>query len=101
MNVDSSSSSSSSGSTFRCLMGWRGDNCDQCVTSAGCINGFCHLPYQCICRGGWRGELCDIGNQFFLSVFLFWFLQTMLYHNLYTTEHSNGLLFSRRVFLDV
>ena len=70
MNVDSSSSSCS---TFRCLMGWRGNNCDQCVTSAGCMNGFCHLPYQCICRGGWRGELCDIGNQFFLSVFLFCF----------------------------
>ncbi|XP_004584351.2 protein delta homolog 1 isoform X2 [Ochotona princeps] len=43
----------------RCQPGWQGPLCDQCVTSPGCMNGFCEEPWQCLCQEGWDGKLCD------------------------------------------
>ncbi|KAM6171669.1 protein delta homolog 1 isoform 5-T5 [Erethizon dorsatum] len=45
----------------RCQPGWQGPQCDQCVTSPGCVNGRCEEPWECVCEDGWDGKLCDIG----------------------------------------
>ncbi|XP_060037040.1 protein delta homolog 1 [Erinaceus europaeus] len=42
----------------RCLAGWQGPQCDQCVTRPGCTNGYCLEPWQCFCKEGWTGYLC-------------------------------------------
>lgn len=45
----------------RCLTGWSGPNCSECVRYPGCSEeqGYCEKPWQCLCRPGWRGLLCD------------------------------------------
>ncbi|ERE73778.1 putative protein delta [Cricetulus griseus] len=48
------------GNVCRCQPGWEGPQCDQCITSPGCVNGVCEEPWQCICKNGWDGDLCDI-----------------------------------------
>ncbi|MEW8545088.1 MAG: hypothetical protein AB2693_16305 [Candidatus Thiodiazotropha sp.] len=47
---------------FRCRLGWYGPDCSQCTRYNGCLNGICYEPYQCICKDGWAGVLCDIGT---------------------------------------
>ncbi|CAN9502052.1 unnamed protein product [Ophioblennius macclurei] len=43
----------------RCKPGWRGENCEQCVTFPGCLHGRCEKAWQCMCEDGWVGSLCD------------------------------------------
>ncbi|KAG1952293.1 protein delta homolog 1 [Pimephales promelas] len=43
----------------RCVSGWRGPACDQCVPPLGCVYGTCEEPGQCICERGWTGARCD------------------------------------------
>lgn len=46
-------------STNRCKSGWRGSNCDECELYPGCIHGTCSKPFDCICKEGWGGLLCN------------------------------------------
>ena len=46
----------------RCRLGWEGADCGECRPHTGCLQGYCHQPYQCICINGWTGTLCDIGE---------------------------------------
>lgn len=32
------------------------------MTFPGCVNGVCVEPWQCICKDGWDGHLCDLGG---------------------------------------
>lgn len=43
----------------RCRQGWKGVNCDECLTKPGCHHGFCVQPWQCICLPGWSGAFCN------------------------------------------
>ena len=45
----------------RCDRGWKGDNCDECITLPDCENGKCrnNQPYTCECDEGWLGPFCD------------------------------------------
>ena len=45
----------------RCDRGWKGDNCDECITLPDCENGKCrnNQPYTCECDDGWLGPFCD------------------------------------------
>ncbi|XP_053330527.1 protein delta homolog 1 isoform X3 [Spea bombifrons] len=44
----------------RCLAGWKGQFCNQCISFPGCLHGSCTEPWQCVCEEGWIGALCDI-----------------------------------------
>ena len=45
-----------------CKPGWSGDTCSECLTSWGCVNGYCEEPFQCICEDGFLGkEVCNGG----------------------------------------
>ena len=47
-------------SIFRCENGWKGQNCSDCESLPGCINGKCeNKPYTCMCDEGFTGHLCD------------------------------------------
>ncbi|CAL8329350.1 unnamed protein product [Merluccius merluccius] len=48
-------------SAGRCLYGWHGDLCDQCVPYPGCVHGSCLEPWQCLCDTNYGGQLCDKG----------------------------------------
>jgi len=53
----------------KCLPGWKGTDCDECVPLAGCspLGGSCvdpnnstHVvPNGCLCKSGYSGHLCD------------------------------------------
>lgn len=47
---------------FRCKVGWWGKNCDKCYPYPGCVNGSCNRPWECNCKPGWGGMLCDEGE---------------------------------------
>lgn len=40
-------------------MGWWGNNCEKCYPYPGCVNGDCVRPWECNCKAGWGGMLCD------------------------------------------
>ena len=42
-----------------CNPGWTGDTCSDCITSWGCVNGYCEEPFQCICKDGYVGKDCN------------------------------------------
>ena len=42
-----------------CNPGWTGDTCSDCITSFGCVNGYCEEPFQCICENGYVGKDCN------------------------------------------
>ena len=43
-----------------CYRGWKGTNCTECQSLAGCQHGKCtDQPDTCICDAGWQGHLCD------------------------------------------
>ena len=42
-----------------CKPGWSGDTCSECLTSWGCVNGYCEEPFQCICEDGFLGKDCN------------------------------------------
>ena len=43
-----------------CYRGWKGTNCTECQSLAGCQHGRCtDQPDTCICDAGWQGHLCD------------------------------------------
>ena len=56
-------------SFLRCLTGWTGESCDQCIPYPGCIHGSCRvdevtnelLPLTCHCKQRWGGMFCNIG----------------------------------------
>ena len=43
-----------------CELGYQGDSCHACLPYPGCVNGDCDQPYDCNCRPGWTGHLCDV-----------------------------------------
>ena len=42
-----------------CMNGWKGESCDECIISEGCLHGSCNSADECICQAGWTGELCN------------------------------------------
>lgn len=46
----------------RCLYGWQGEYCDQCIPHPGCVHGSCVEPWQCLCDTNYGGQLCDKGT---------------------------------------
>lgn len=46
----------------RCDNGYKGTACDQCETYAGCEQGTCTVPGECVCNVGWGGLLCERGK---------------------------------------
>ncbi|XP_071962629.1 uncharacterized protein [Antedon mediterranea] len=47
-----------------CQAGWKGEQCDECITHPSCDNGFCYTAFQCICKTGWRGVFCNFDATF-------------------------------------
>ena len=47
---------------LRCLYGWQGEYCDQCIPHPGCVHGSCVEPWQCLCDTNYGGQLCDKGT---------------------------------------
>lgn len=47
---------------FRCKVGWWGKNCEKCYPYPGCVNGTCNRPWECNCKKGFGGMLCDEGK---------------------------------------
>ncbi|CAB4065666.1 unnamed protein product [Lepeophtheirus salmonis] len=44
-----------------CIEGSTGVNCNECIKKPGCVNGECKdKPFECVCKEGYEGELCDI-----------------------------------------
>ena len=41
-----------------CHPGWTGENCDICIRSPDCVNGFCDKPMDCICEPGFLPPDC-------------------------------------------
>lgn len=68
--------------TFRCKPGWKGSNCSQCIPHESCVHATCNRAYQCICKKGWGGRYCHLGN----GVFLFVHIDIVLWSVLATTE---------------
>lgn len=48
--------------SFKITLLRTGRFCDQCMTTPGCLNGFCSGSFECICKQGWEGMLCDKRN---------------------------------------
>jgi len=48
----------------KCKEGWKGKNCDQCMTKIGCLHGTCSSPNECSCIRNWTGALCDIDENY-------------------------------------
>ncbi|CAG9836246.1 unnamed protein product [Diabrotica balteata] len=44
---------------YRCRVGWWGENCEKCYPYPGCVHGTCRRPWECNCKKGWGGMLCD------------------------------------------
>ena len=45
-----------------CNQGWKGKNCDECITLEGCHvdHGKCvNEPFTCSCADGWLGHYCN------------------------------------------
>lgn len=40
-------------------MGYTGPDCTECVPYPGCSQGTCRKPWECRCKPGWTGDLCD------------------------------------------
>jgi len=38
-----------------------GTRCDKCIYLTGCEMGTCENPFECNCKKGWSGELCNQG----------------------------------------
>lgn len=56
---------------LRCLYGWQGEYCDQCIPHPGCVHGTCVEPWQCLCDTNWGGQLCDKGVLLYSILFNF------------------------------
>ena len=50
---------------WRCVGGWQGERCDDCVMADCCVreHATCaHSPGRCDCLPGWTGHCCHIGT---------------------------------------
>ena len=42
----------------RCMPGWKGELCNECMIYPSCEHGTCIHAWQCLCKKNWGGLAC-------------------------------------------